>query len=64
MNGGHNKGTRRDFLYREAAAGGSALPLNTMNAGGMGINSTASAPPALSAARESTPSSRAPAWPA
>jgi monoamine oxidase len=39
--------TRRDFLYRAAAVGGSALLLNTMNAWGMGIASTASAPPAL-----------------
>ena len=41
-------GTRREFLYRAAAIGGSALLLNTMSAWGMGIASTASAPPALS----------------
>jgi monoamine oxidase len=40
--------TRRDFLYRAAAVGGTGLLLNTMNAWGMGIASTASAPPALS----------------
>lgn len=40
--------TRRDFLYRAAAVGGTGLLLNTMNAWGMGIGSTASAPPALS----------------
>ena len=40
--------TRRAFLYRAAAIGGSALLLNTMSAWGMGIASTASAPPALS----------------
>ncbi|WP_026354744.1 flavin monoamine oxidase family protein [Massilia niastensis] len=39
--------TRRQFLYRAAAVGGSALLLNTMNAWGMGIASRASAPPAL-----------------
>jgi monoamine oxidase len=48
MNGVHKAVTRRDFLYRAAAVGGSALLSNTMNAWGMGINSTASAPPALS----------------
>jgi monoamine oxidase len=48
MNGANNAVTRRDFLYRAAAVGGSALLLNTMNAWGMGINSTASAPPVLS----------------
>lgn len=40
--------TRRDFLYRAAAVGGTGLLLNTMNAWGMGIGSTVSAPPALS----------------
>jgi monoamine oxidase len=40
--------TRRDFLYRAAAVGGTGLLLSTMNAWGMGIASTASAPPALS----------------
>jgi monoamine oxidase len=39
--------TRRDFLYRAAAVGGSALLLNTMNAWGMSIASKATAPPAL-----------------
>jgi monoamine oxidase len=39
--------TRREFLYRAAAVGGSALLFNTMNAWGMGIASTANAPPAL-----------------
>jgi monoamine oxidase len=40
--------TRRDFLHRAAAVGGTGLLLNTMNAWGMGIGSTASAPPELS----------------
>ena len=40
--------TRRDFLYRAAAVGGSALLLNTMNAWGMGIASKVATPPALS----------------
>jgi len=40
--------TRREFLYRAAAVGGSALLLNTMNAWGMGIASRTDAPPALS----------------
>jgi monoamine oxidase len=40
--------TRRDFLYRAAAVGGTGLLLTTMDAWGMGIASTASAPPALS----------------
>jgi monoamine oxidase len=40
--------TRREFLYRAAAVGGSALLLNTMNAWGMGIASKVTAPPALS----------------
>jgi monoamine oxidase len=40
--------TRREFLYRAAAVGGSALLLGTMNAWGMGIASTAHAPPPLS----------------
>jgi monoamine oxidase len=39
--------TRREFLYRAAAVGGSALMLNTMNAWGMGIGSKVTAPPAL-----------------
>jgi monoamine oxidase len=39
--------TRRDFLYRAAAVGGSALLLNTMNAWGMGIASRMNAPPGL-----------------
>jgi monoamine oxidase len=39
--------TRRQFLYRAAAVGGSALLLNTMNAWGMGIGSKVNAPPAL-----------------
>ncbi|WP_432381358.1 flavin monoamine oxidase family protein [Duganella sp. P38] len=39
--------SRRDFLYRAAAVGGTGLLLTTMNAWGMGIASTASAPPAL-----------------
>ncbi|MDQ2989142.1 MAG: flavin monoamine oxidase family protein [Pseudomonadota bacterium] len=48
MNGANKTVSRRDFLYRAAAVGGSALLLNTMSAWGMGINSTASAPPQLS----------------
>ena len=40
--------TRREFLYRAAAVGGSALLLGTMNAWGMGIASKVNAPPALS----------------
>lgn len=40
--------TRREFLYRAAMVGGSALLLNTMNAWGMGIASQAVAPPQLS----------------
>jgi monoamine oxidase len=40
--------TRREFLFRAAAVGGSALLLNTMNAWGMGIASRVNAPPALS----------------
>ena len=43
-----NSISRRDFLYRAAAVGGTGLLLNTMNAWGMGIGSTASAPPELS----------------
>jgi monoamine oxidase len=39
--------TRREFLYRAAAVGGTALLLNTMNAWGMGIASRVHAPPAL-----------------
>jgi hypothetical protein len=38
MNGVHKAVTRRDFLYRAAAVGGSALLSNTMNAWGMCIN--------------------------
>ena len=48
MDGAKEAWTRRDFLYRAAAVGGSALLLTTMNAWGMGIASRASAPPALS----------------
>jgi monoamine oxidase len=48
MAGSDKAGTRRDFLYRVAAVGGSALLLNTMNAWGMGIASRTGAPPALS----------------
>jgi monoamine oxidase len=48
MSGSNKVTTRRDFLYRAAAVGGSALLLNTMNAWGMGINSRVSAPPVLS----------------
>ncbi len=48
MNGADKVVTRRDFLYRTAAVGGSALLLSTMNAWGMGIGSTVSAPPQLS----------------
>jgi len=40
--------TRRDFLYRAAAVGGSALVLSSMNAWGMGIASRVTAPPVLS----------------
>src|SRR5437764_5583690 len=40
--------SRRDFLYRAAAVGGTALLLNTLNAWGMGIASRVNAPPALS----------------
>lgn len=39
--------TRRAFLYRAAAVGGSSLVLSTMNAWGMGIASRVTAPPAL-----------------
>ena len=39
--------SRRDFLYRAAAVGGTGLMLNTMSAWGMGIESTMSAPPVL-----------------
>jgi monoamine oxidase len=39
--------TRREFLFRAAAVGGTALLLNTMNAWGMGIGSRVNAPPAL-----------------
>ncbi len=40
--------TRRDFLYRAAAVGGTGLLFNTMNAWGMGMASKASGPPELS----------------
>ncbi len=40
--------TRRDFLYRAAAVGGTGLLLNAMNAWGMGIASTMAGPPVLS----------------
>jgi monoamine oxidase len=40
--------SRRDFLYRAAAVGGTSLLLNTMNAWGMGIGSKVSGPPQLS----------------
>jgi monoamine oxidase len=40
--------TRRDFLYRAAAVGGTGFLLNAMNAWGMGIASTMSGPPVLS----------------
>jgi monoamine oxidase len=40
--------SRRDFLYRAAAVGGTSLLLNTMNAWGMGIASRVSGPPQLS----------------
>lgn len=39
--------SRRDFLYRAAAVGGTGLMLNTMSAWGMGIESTMAAPPVL-----------------
>jgi len=48
MNGRNPSLTRREFLYRAAAVGGTSLLLNTMNAWGMGIASRVSAPPALS----------------
>jgi monoamine oxidase len=48
MNSTTKSVTRRDFLYRAAMVGGSALLLNTMNAWGMGIASKAAAPPQLS----------------
>src|SRR5690349_12049801 len=40
--------TRRDFLYRAAAVGGTGLLLNAMNAWGMGIASNMAGPPVLS----------------
>ena len=43
-----NSFTRRDFLYRAAAVGGTSLLLNTMNAWGMGIASRVAGPPELS----------------
>jgi len=39
--------TRRQFLYRAAAVGGTGLLLNTMNAWGIGIASKVNAPPML-----------------
>jgi len=48
MNGSTLALTRREFLHRAAAVGGSALLLNTMNAWGIGIASRVTAPPALS----------------
>ncbi len=48
MNGRNPSLTRREFLYRAAAVGGSSLLLNTMNAWGMGIASRVTAPPQLS----------------
>ncbi len=39
--------TRREFLYRTAAIGGLGLTMATMSAWGMGIDSTADKPPAL-----------------
>ncbi|MTW09997.1 NAD(P)-binding protein [Pseudoduganella eburnea] len=39
--------TRRQFLYRAAAVGGTGLLLNTMNAWGIGIASRVNAPPVL-----------------
>ena len=47
MDGAGKSFTRRDFLYRAAAVGGSALLFNTMNAWGMATASTAASPPAL-----------------
>lgn len=47
MNSNTRSLTRREFLYRAAAVGGSALLLNTMNAWGMGIASRVNAPPEL-----------------
>ncbi len=47
LNDGSKSFTRRDFLYRAAQVGGTALLLNTMNAWGMGIASTADKPPPL-----------------
>lgn len=41
--------TRRAFLHRAAAVGGSALLLNTLDAWGMGIGSKVTAPPPLDA---------------
>ncbi len=40
--------SRRDFLYRVAAVGGTGLLLNTLNAWGAGIGSAVSGPPQLS----------------
>src|SRR5476649_1592252 len=39
--------TRRDFLYRAAAVGGTGLLMNTMSAWGMGMESSVDGPPAL-----------------
>jgi len=48
MDGSSASLTRREFLHRAAAVGGSALLLNTMNAWGIGIASRVTAPPPLS----------------
>lgn len=48
MSGANKAVSRRDFLYRAAAVGGTGLLFSTMNAWGMCINSSAGAPPALS----------------
>jgi monoamine oxidase len=40
--------SRREFLYRVAAIGGSGLLLNTLNAWGSGIQSSVTSPPSLS----------------
>jgi monoamine oxidase len=40
--------SRREFLYRVAAVGGTGLLLNTLNAWGSGMQSSANAPPRLS----------------
>ena len=48
MNAANRSLTRREFLYRAAAVGGSALMLKTLDAWGAGIASRVAAPPALS----------------